>query len=665
MADIGYISLVLGIFVALYALVAAILGIRNQDNRLLGSARGAVVALAFLATVASVALFYLFWVSDFSVRYVAENSSRGLPALYKISAFWAGQPGSLLLWEWFLTLFTAGVAFTSRREAKDMVPYATVVMLIVNLFFLVILSFFSNPFARLFPAAYDGNGLNPLLQNPGMIIHPITLYVGYVGFTVPYAFAITALILNRSDDAWIKLTRRWTLFTWLFLSIGIIYGAQWAYVELGWGGYWAWDPVENASLLPWLTGTAFFHSVMIQEKRGMLKLWNINLIIATFALSIFGTFLTRSGVLASVHAFGDSKIGALFIGFLAVIIVVSLALVYRRLDTLRSENKFQSYLSRESSFLFNNLLLVGIAFAVFWGTVFPLISEAVRGVKVTVGPPFFNQITIPFGIALMLLIGVCPLIAWRKSSADNLRVNFLYPFGTSVVFMVAAYLLGIRHILSLVAFATVVFVATTILLEVFRGVRVRRKMTGENPLVALVRLTTRNRRRYGGYMVHLAMVIMVIGFTGMGAFQQEVTKSVKPGEAITIGSYTLTYPGLYEQPQGENTAVYTDLAVTKDGKLLGILRPEKVYHPNHEEPSTEVAIKGGLKEDLFVILAAWDKGGIPATFKILVNPLVAWIWLGEYVLIIGTLFAFWPERSRVRQPQYKPAPAPEFAQGGR
>lgn len=654
MANLGTFALLVGFVLALYAIGTFLIGVKNDNQRLIASAKGAVVSLAVSLTVASAALFYALGTSDFSLKYVAEYTSRDLDTLYKYMAFWAGQAGSLLLWVWFLAALSAIVVYIPFPGSRQQIPVIGSVLMGISLFFLFILNFVTSPFTTISPVPADGSGLNPLLQNPGMFIHPLTLYIGYVGFSVPFAFAIAALITKKLDDTWIRETRRWTLCAWLFLSIGIIYGAQWAYVELGWGGYWGWDPVENASLMPWLVGTAFLHSVMIQERKGMLKIWNVGLIIATFLLSIFGTFLTRSGILSSVHAFNDSTLGTWFLIFLATTFAASLLLFVDRVPLLRSKSSFESYVSRESSFLFNNLLLVGMAFTVLWGTVYPLISEAVTGQKVTVGPPFFNQVMVPLGLALIILAGICPLIAWRKSSWKNLRENFLIPFSAGVAAAALLALLGIRNAGALFSFGTVGFVAASIALEIYRGVQVRRKMTGESVPVAWGRLFTKNRRRYGGYLVHTAILLIVIAITGEGVFHQEITKSVKPGESIALGGYTFAYDGLFEKNEPGKTRVYADLRVYRgsgqeggvkagERKELGVLRPEKVFYDKFEQPSSEVAILGGLDKDLYVILAGWDRDGT-TTFKVVINPLMAWMWIGEYLLVLATLFAMWPSR---------------------
>ncbi len=652
MVELGRVSTLAALAVVFYSIGAFVVGIRLQSTRLVESGKRAVVALFALLTVAILVLTYLLLVSDFSVRYVANYTDRELPVTYKLTALWAGNEGSLLFWVWILSLMAMLLAVTRRRDDAEMVPYVLAILMGIASFFVYLLVFVTDPFAVLPQPVPDGYGLNPLLQNPGMWLHPTTQYIGYVGFSVPFAYAMAALILNRADATWLKVTRRWTLFAWLFLSIGMIYGAQWAYVELGWGGYWAWDPVENASLLPWLTGTAFFHSAMIQERRGMLKTWNVLLIILTFILTIFGTFLVRSGILKSVHAFSDGTLGLYFTIFMGTTLAASLWLFHDRIQARREENSLESMVSKESSFLVNNLVLLGMAFAVFWGTIFPIVSEAATGSRVTVGPPFFNQVIVPIGLALVLIMGICPLIAWRRSSLENIRHNFAYPAGVAVGFAAVAFARGLKAWLPLVSFTVSAFVVATIVFETARALQVRRRTTGEGWGLALVRLLTRNRRRYGGYLVHVAVVMMVVGITGSAVYKQEVERSVVPGETIAIGDYELLFEGLKTRRDGTRVVVFADLPVARklpDGtrRSLGVLRAEKVFYPKAEQPTTEVGILGSLKEDLYVILAGWDSRQGITSFKVLVNPLVAWIWLGEYLLIGGTLFAMWPTRRAV------------------
>jgi cytochrome c-type biogenesis protein CcmF len=577
---------------------------------------------------------------------VAHYSSRDLPTFYAISAFWAGQSGSLLLWGWLLALFAAVVVLQNRDRNRPLMPAVVGVLSGIELFFLVLMVFLSSPFQRLPSPLPDGHGLNPMLQNPGMIFHPPALYLGYVGFSVPFAFAIAALLTGRLDEGWIRTTRRWTLFSWFALTLGNLFGAQWAYVELGWGGYWAWDPVENASLIPWLTGTAFLHSVMIQEKRGMLKVWNVALIALTFALTIFGTFITRSGIISSVHSFGVSSLGPVFVVFLGVTVAGSIWLIYSRREMLRSRNQIEAILSREASFLFNNLLLVGMAFATFWGTVFPIVSEAVTGNKITVGPPFFNEVNLPIGLALLLLTGVCPLIAWRRSTGDNLRRNFLIPGGVGLLTGVGLLLLGVRDGYALLTFSLAAFVLTTIFLEFYRGARVRMRAAEEGAVRALTGLVGRNRRRYGGYIIHVGVALVFAGIAG-SAFNRQVQARLKPGESAAVKDYTLTYERPVTFQERNKSVIAAEMTAYRNGQQVGRLVPEKAFYPQHGQPVSEVAIRSGFYEDLYVVLEGLDEEGT-GTFQVFVNPLVGWLWAGGWMMALGTAVAIWPDRRRPR-----------------
>ncbi|MFQ5793111.1 MAG: heme lyase CcmF/NrfE family subunit, partial [Acidobacteriota bacterium] len=511
MVELGRFALVLAMVGATYSAGAALLSIRRRDARYLRSAENGVLGLAGLLTLASLVLVQALLNHDFTLRYVAEHTSRDLAPLYSVTAFWAGQSGSLLFWVLVLSWFSAAVVLQNRRSNRDLMPYVSATLIAVELFFIGLLVFVTNPFEKLAATPPDGAGLNPLLQNHGMIFHPPALYLGYVGFTVPFAFALGALVTGKLDARWIVTTRRWTLFSWFFLGLGILLGAQWAYLELGWGGYWAWDPVENASLLPWLTATAYLHSVMIQEKKGMLKVWTLSLIILTFALCIFGTFLTRSGVISSVHSFARSSLGPLFLSFLALALGVSLGLLLYRLPRLSSEHRLDGLLSRESSFLFNNLILVGLAFTVLWGTMFPVISEWLAGAKMSVGPPFFNRVSLPLGLALLLLTGLCPLIAWRRATLANFKRNLMLPMGAGAVAAVVLVTAGLREPAAVGFFAGGIFVTWSIVAEFLRGTRARQSISGESFFLAFCRLVGRNKRRYGGFLVHLGMVVMLAG----------------------------------------------------------------------------------------------------------------------------------------------------------
>ncbi len=630
---------------ALVGIIANLVGIRTGDRRWLEVGRRTVLAVCGLVSVAAMSLFYLLITSDFRYAYVVNYTTRGLELIYKIGAFWGGNAGSLLLWVWVLSILAAVAVSTRHPESDRMHPWVAVFLLLIAAFFLLMLLFVSQPFERLPAPATEGKGLNPLLQNPGMLLHPVYLYLGFVGFSVPYAYAMAALLTRSASDIWLKVTRRWTLLAWLFLTMGILYGGQWAYVELGWGGYWAWDPVENASLLPWLTGTAFLHSAVVQEQKGMLKGWNIGLIIATFLLTIFGTFLTRSGVVISVHAFANGPLGAFFLSFIGLMTVVSVYIVADRWELLRARHDIESLVSREASFLVNNLLLVGAAFAVIWGTMLPVISELVSGIKVGVGPLFFNQVNVPIGIALILLMGVGPLLPWRRASQGALLRSFAYPLCIGVLTALVLELVGVTKLVALIGFGAAAFVIATIIQEFVRGALARQEVTGEPLPLAVWNLACRNRRRYGGYLVHLAIILMVIGFTGSGAYRQETTVTLEPNQTLTFSGYELTHEGVWIETKGDRTEVFARLAVEKDGRVLGVLRPEKVFFTYNSQPTTEVAIRGSLAEDLYVALGSWEDSGM-ATYQIYVNPLVAWIWIGQYLLLGGTLFAMWPEANR-------------------
>ncbi len=641
MTDLGYLALLLALLISVYAALAAFLGKRFNYPQSLASARNGVYAVGGLLTVAALALVYALVTHDFQVEYVAGYTSLDLPLFYTLSAFWAGQAGSLLLWAWLLALFSVIVVLQHRRD-RELLPYVISMLMGVEAFFLVLVTTATNPLCRLDFVPSDGQGMNPLLQNPGMIFHPPATYLGYVGFAVPFAFAMAALFTGRLDEAWVRTTRRWTLLSWLFLSIGIGLGAQWAYVELGWGGYWAWDPVENASLLPWLTATAFLHSVMIQERRGALKVWNLALVALTFLLSIFGTFITRSGIVESVHSFGVSTLGPYFLAFLGSVTVAFLFLLFDRLPGLRSEKTLDSLLSRESTFFLNNLILLGVAFATFWGTIFPIVSEAIAGKKITVGASFYNQVNGPIFLILVLLMAICPLIGWRRASRENLLRNLSYPLVVSLVVAGSLFLLGVREWYALLSFALCAFVMVTILLEFYRGLRARCRLYGENYFLAFINLFRRNRRRYGGYIVHLGVVLLTIGIVGSTLYKVETEAHLNPGERVSLKGYSLEFQGLSHYATGNRMVLAANLELYQGDRLLGTMTPAWAFYRNVQEPTAEVDIRTTLKEDLYLILA-WVSEDGSATFKAIINPLAAWIWVGGMVLIGGTAIALWPD----------------------
>ncbi len=645
-------TIYVGFALAIYSFLIMTLGISTKNQKLVNSGKGGVIATLVCSSLAMIILLYFLGSSHFEYKYVTDYTSSDLPIIYKLTALWAGNSGSLLLWTFFLTLYTVMITFSRKMKGNPMVPYIASILLANAIFFFFILGFVARPFELLSQVPTEGKGLNPMLQNPGMIIHPVTLYLGYVGLAVPFAFAMAALIMKNMDDFWIKMTRRWTIIAWLFLSLGNIFGGQWAYVELGWGGYWAWDPVENASFMPWLTATAFLHSVMIQERKNMLKVWNISLIVISYALTLFGTFLVRSGVLTSVHAFADSNLGLYFLIFMGVAVIGALYILMSRYNLIkRSAGEFQSYISKESSFLINNLLLVGAAFAVFWGTIFPLVSEAVRGTKVTVGMPFFNKVEAPILLSMMFVMAVCPLLAWQKSTLKNLRKNFLIPAILAIVGMVLMVILGIQKAWAVIGYGVIIMLFVTHFFEFYRGVKARRKMTGEMPLIALYRLMTKNRRRYGGYLVHIGIAFITMGIIGSQNYDLQTMKTINLGQAIEIKDYKLVYDKLDQRKEGVNDIVYADLTVFKNGKKLGSYEAQKVFYGNWDEPSTEVAIISSLKEDLYIVLSAWEDDG-RGTFIVKVNPMMDWLWIGSFMIVIGSLFAVWNGRYQNITPRY-------------
>ena len=654
MTGIGFYSVFIALFLSAYAGLTAFCGIKAQRGEMIASAENAATAVFGFLTLAGGAMIYALVTRDFQIEYVARYTSRTLPMIYTLTAFYAGQKGSLLLWGWLLSMFAVIVIFQNRKKNRELLPYVLTVLMTVTFFFTFLMIFVSNPFERLNYLPPDGKGLNPMLQNPGMIFHPPTLFLGYVGFTVPFAFAMAALITGRLGDEWIKTTRKWTILAWFFLTAGNLLGMEWAYVELGWGGYWAWDPVENASFMPWIVGTAYLHSVTIQEKRGMLKVWNIVLIIFTFLLTIFGTFITRSGLIASVHSFGESSLGWVFLLFLGAALIISVSLLIYRWPDLQSENQLDSLLSRESSFLYNNLLFVGIAFAIFWGTLFPIISEAVRGVKITVGPPFYNTVITPIGLTLLFLMGVCPLIAWRKTTLNNFFKKILFPSLVSIAGAAVLYLLQIRSVIALITLTLCIFVSINLFLEFFNGARTRHSLLKESYLKALWNLVARNKRRYGGHIIHLGVVLLFMAMSG-SAFNMEKQITVNKGESFKVKKYTLRYDALSEYPTASKHRVVATLSIFNDKHKVGVLSPEKSLFIGQEQPTTEVAIHTNLKEDVYVILAGYGKDW--ATFKVLVNPLVIWLWIGGGIMAFGAIIVMLPDRRKRKKINHNNKPA--------
>ena len=556
---------------------------------------------------------------------------------------WGALEGSIVLWAWMLSLYTLILILRHRENARDLYPWALSVMLGVLSFFVLVMTVPAPPFERLTPIPANGRGLNPLLEDTGMITHPVALYLGFTGFTVPFAFAMAALATGRLSDAWIATTRRWTIVAWYFLSLGLLIGGWWSYHVLGWGGYWAWDPVENAAFMPWLTGTAFLHSVMIQERRRMLKLWNVGLVVMTFALTLFGTFLTRSGVIASVHAFTQGSIGMFFLGFLSLVVLLALALLAYRWDDLRAQGSLDSVVSRESTFLLNNVMLVAAAFTVFFGTVFPLVSEAVRGVKVSVGAPFFNQVNVPLFLSLIFLMGVGPLIAWRRASADNLKRNFLWPVVIGIVAAGVFFALGIRSTLAVLTFSLTVFVASTVALDLVRATRARLRMH-ERLFPAVGGLLLRHNRRYGGFLVHVGILVIAVGVTGSHAWSVQTETTLKPGETASLAGYSFRFDGLRASEESNHFKVTGAFTVTNGATKAVTLLPAKKFYPQEQSPIAYVDYRLGFVDDLYLVLGDFARDGSQATVKMQVNRLVSWIWIGGLILTLGAALAILPDR---------------------
>jgi cytochrome c-type biogenesis protein CcmF len=652
MENLGSLALLLAFSVALYAALASLVGRLKQKPFLMVSGERAVYSVWVLVTVAAAVLVHGLLTGDFRLAYVAEHSNRAMPAVYKFAAWWGGQEGSLLFWSWLLATYSSVVAFTNRRKHRDFMPYTIAVLMTVQTFFLVLNNFVATPFKVLsmdgrITALPDGNGLSPLLQYPAMAIHPPMLYLGYVGFAVPFAFAIGSLITRQAGDGWIFTTRRWTLVTWLFQSTGVMLGMAWAYHVLGWGGYWGWDPVENASVLPWLSGTAFLHSVMMQEKKGMMKVWNIVLISTTFFLCILGTFLTRSGVVQSVHAFARSEIGKYFVTFMAIGIAATVYLILERLDYLKSESQLESVVSRESSFLFNNLILLASCFAVLWGTLFPVISALASNNQISLDADWYNRLMVPIGLFLLFLTGVGPLFSWRRTSLESLRRNFQWPGAAAVVLVGVLLVAGMRSYYALISFGFCLFVALTVFMEFYKGSKSIAAKNGMNLVRAAVELTHRNTRRYGGYLVHMGIVLMFIGFTGQ-AFKLYELKEMNIGDSMKIGHYDLKMVNL---EQGENANYQWHRAtvdVFKDGRELGLLRPEKRFYQASRQSTSEVGIRVRPNEDVYLNFGAMSDDNQRAVIQAYINPLVSWVWVGGLVLIGGTLICLVPAKIKMQ-----------------
>jgi cytochrome c-type biogenesis protein CcmF len=703
MAGLGRVCLLLALAVCAYGVCASLYGVRSGRVEFSASGRRSVYALALILTVAFAVLEAAFLRNDFAFNTVADTSSRTTPAAYRAAAVWASQEGSLLLWAWLLSLWSSLALFLTRKRMRDIASYATAILLGLGGFFVALMLFYANPFATTRPAPVEGVGLDPLLRFPTMMIHPPMLYSGYTLCTIPLAFGMGALLARRVDADWIKAIRRFAFAAWLFLGVGILLGARWSYAELGWGGYWGWDAVENASLMPWLTGTAFLHSLMIQEKRGMLKVWNVSLVLATGTLAIMGTFLVRSGILSSIHAFGGATLGVPFVVLIGVLIAGSIYLVVSRRDMLRSQHRLDSLLSREAMFLANNVVLVGLCFVIFWGTYFPLISEALTGREASVGPPWFDRYTVPLALILVLLSGIGPVIAWRRATLANARRNFLAPTVLAVLTLLVLLGAGVGDRPGAIAmFCCAAFVFGSIGQEFFRGVRARRAMAGERAPAALLALVRRNRRRYGGYVVHLGIAVLFIGVAASSSFQHASELGLSPGHSTRVGAYTVRYvrptatitPKYDAAHTGSTLALGAVLDVSKGGRHVATLNPSEGFYASQDasqgsvgsliggQPVSHISMDAGVTRDVWsaiqpnieapalqrilkagnrtlppqdgllaigVLARAYLQHPPQAQFHLIVSPLVMWIWIGGLIVFGGGLIAIWPAPSAVRR----------------
>ena len=662
-ADIGLVALTIAFLFSVYATFASAYGGWHNQLTWVESARNAVLLAFPFLTVSVIVVVYSLYVLDFSLAYVYDVSSQAMSPFLRVTALWGGQQGSILFWAWLMAGFVATVLLRKWERDRELMPYFIATAMLTTAFFVGVALFITNPFMRLWhiegateltqslfqPAnsmpyfPEDGGGLNPLLRHFGMIGHPPTTYLGFTGFVIPFSFAIAALITGQSrGDEWIRTTRRWTLVAWIFLSIGLILGGRWAYDVLGWGGFWGWDPVENAMLMPWLTGTAFLHSVMMTEKRGMMKKWNVILIILTYSLALFGTFITRTGVISSVHAFAKSALGPAFFAFIGLTFIGSVTILYLRWDTLRSEHTLESFISRESAFVLQNMLFLAITFAVFWGTIFPLISELVTGVKITVGPPYFQRVTGPLFFVLLLLMGIAPLFAWRKQAMRALGKVIWIPFLASLGIAIIWGYIHRMHPASIIGLWLVTVTLSLILAEFWKGIQARRTTLSENPFTALFNLIGRNHRRYGGYIIHISVLLIALGFIGDANFKLETQGTVSSGESLTIGDYQLRFDQLRGYPGSDGREIVEAVTtLSQNGETIRALNPRRDYFIVQEQPVTVPGVYSTPGKDVYVLLVGWDDGGQSATFKIYVNSLINWVWIGGLMMIIGTIIAAW------------------------
>ena len=644
MAALGYYLLLAAFVVSAYAVAMSVAGARRRSSRLIESGIGAFYLMAAIMTAASAVIVHAFVVDDFSIKYVQRYSEAAQPLFFKLTAYWGGLDGSIMYWVFLLSLFGVAAVYVNRERHRELIPYVVAVISGVQMFFLLLMIVHNNPFETYLTEGHaDGNGLNPILQNFYMVIHPPTMYLGFVGITIPFAFAMAALITGHLDDAWLRAVRRWTMIAWLFLTLGLMLGMLWAYEELGWGGYWMWDPVENAALLPWFTATAFLHSVMVQERRGMLRVWNMTLIIVTFFLTIFGTFMTRSGVVQSVHAFGeDPELARMFVVFMIALLVFSFGLVIYRLPLLRSRNELDSWLSREAAFLVNNWMMLFSAFFVMFATMFPTLSEWVRDERLTIKEEFFNRWMTPVGLLLLFLTGVGPLLAWRKSTLGNLRDQFMLPVGLAVATAVGTSLAGVRLWAAGVCFAICAMVIGTISQEFWRGARVRQQGSGTDLFTALIGLVGRNKRRYGGYIVHVGVVLIFFGFAGR-EFRQSDDVALRTGQEARVGDFVFRQQQLTVTDDAQKQAITAEVAVSKGGKLVATMYPAKWFFNKHQQPTTEVAIQRGIAEDIYIVLANYEAKTQTAFLELRLVPLVNWLWIGFAIVALGTIIALMPD----------------------
>ncbi len=647
---IGSISVIVALLAAIVTSFAGIAGGFRRSSTLSDVARWGSYLMFAAMSVAFITMEVALLTHDFSVEYVARVGSLETPTYYSAISLWSSLDGSILFWGWILAAYVALVAFVQRDSHSRLTPFALGVMGVVSIFFFGLLVGPANPFGLVSPAPANGPGPNPLLQNhPLMGLHPPMLYFGYVGLTVPFAFAIAALLSGKLDEEWIRTTRRWTVAPWAFLSVGIIGGAWWSYEVLGWGGYWAWDPVENASFLPWLTATAFLHSVMVQERKGMLKTWNLTLIISTFLLVLFGTFLTRSGVLESVHAFTEGVIGPLFLAFIALVAIVSLALIGWRSDRLHAPGHLDGVVSRESAFILNNLLLVAFTFTVLLGTTFPLIVEAVNQNRVSVGPPYFNKVSIPLGLMLLFLMGVGPALPWRRTTPEKLRKTFIVPTAVGLIAAALSFALGMREPWPIVTIGFAGFVMATIVEEFRKGISARKRIAGVSSPVALWQILTRNKRRYGGYIVQAGIVVIIVALAISGTWRTEREVTLNQGEHMVLGDYVIQYDEVWGEQEPQRFVVGSTFSIFREGEDLGQLQPRMNYYTGSQQPIATPAVRSSLKEDLYLTLMAFDQQqGAYATVRAIINPAVPWLWIGGMILALGGILAVAPQRKAGR-----------------